>query len=99
MKSAQAVLIYPIETYRHQWALWLPWYKSVIPCLPVVYHEYTTGRHGITYTYTRELSIYSHSHYRTSRPHARDCKPDNSLVGVITVTYLETEEHYKNYIN
>ena len=26
MKSAQAALIYPIETYRHQWALWLPWY-------------------------------------------------------------------------
>ena len=21
--------------------LWLPWYKSVIPCLLVVYHEYT----------------------------------------------------------
>ena len=44
----------PYLSYRNlqtSVGLWLPWYKSVIPCLLVVYHEYTTSRHGITYTY------------------------------------------------
>ena len=30
-ECASRPYLYPIETYRHQWALWLPWYKSVIP--------------------------------------------------------------------
>ena len=43
----------PYLSYRNlqtSVGLWLPWYKSVIPCLLVVYS--TTGRHGITYTCT-----------------------------------------------
>ena len=34
----------PYLSYRNlqtSVGLWLPWYKSVIPCLLVVYHEYT----------------------------------------------------------